>query len=575
MCSVIYRAKRSTASSRARPTTEKACALRDYGTGRWEGGDPSCDHKPPQAWVGDAGDLPYGGPNGLRANEAKAERRRGGVCHCGARRVDDQIGSEPTINEYVARLVDVFAELRRVLKPTGTVWLNLGDSFASKQNSGTGWDSSTLTRPEGRPRKIQTAQEASKHTNRNRFDLPQKNLLLIPARVAMALQESGWIVRQCVIWSKPNQLPESVRDRPATAHEYVFMLTKARWTGAIEPVSMSREEAAWLAAIVDGEGSICFSERANREWAPTISPRLSIVNTNKQLLERVAQITRLAVNHAPSPRRRRDGSEGRPIWTWQITDRKAAKIIQAIRPFLIAKGAQADLALAVYALNAKMKGGGSVGRTTDADLAYKRRAAAACSDLNHGRDVDLSWFRPRSLGRWEPQQAFYDAAAVKEPAKWERWGKQTSSKHARNGDDRVNGTHIQELTRPDLVEKFGHKRHLRSVWEIPTTPNGLAVCEDCESFFTNSADADTHRDRTGHELTQHYAAFPRKLVEKCLTAGCPPGGLVCDPFLGSGTTALVTRATGRRCVGVELRPAFARMTAWRLSQLSLLAEANV
>lgn len=139
----------------------------------------------------------------------------------------NQMGLEATIDEYVEGLVDVFREVRRVLADDGTLWLNLGDTWVTTPNSGAGWGSSTLTRPNGRARKVQIAQEASM-SNHRRFpaSLQRKQLLGVPWRVAFALQDDGWILRSEVIWQKPTAMPESVRDRPTYSHEHIFLLAK-------------------------------------------------------------------------------------------------------------------------------------------------------------------------------------------------------------------------------------------------------------------------------------------------------------------------------------------------------------
>ena len=137
-----------------------------------------------------------------------------------------QIGLEETPDRFVETLVGVFREVKRVLRDDGVLWLNLGDSYVAKPNSGTGWESSTLTKPDGRPRRAQLAQKASMKKHRDFGDLPGKNLIGIPWRVAFALQADGWVLRQDIIWSKPNPLPESVRDRCTKAHEYIFLLSK-------------------------------------------------------------------------------------------------------------------------------------------------------------------------------------------------------------------------------------------------------------------------------------------------------------------------------------------------------------
>lgn len=153
--------------------------------------------------------------------------------------VTGQLGLEKSPQEYVAALVEIFREVRRVLKPDGTLWLNLGDSYAG---SGRGGNPDAGTK-QGTNKGSQTIgvlygrEHESAVTERQRitaqFDalksngIKPKDLVGIPWRVAFALQQDGWYLRQDIIWAKPNPMPESVRDRCTKAHEYLFMLSKS------------------------------------------------------------------------------------------------------------------------------------------------------------------------------------------------------------------------------------------------------------------------------------------------------------------------------------------------------------
>jgi DNA modification methylase len=130
--------------------------------------------------------------------------------------VAGQIGLEATPDAFVAELVAVFADARRVLRDDGTVWLNLGDSYAGGGRGG-GAEGSKQQTNVGALLGPKKAPDGSK----------PKDLLGIPWRVAFALQADGWYLRQDIIWSKPNPMPESVRDRCTKAHEYIFLLSKS------------------------------------------------------------------------------------------------------------------------------------------------------------------------------------------------------------------------------------------------------------------------------------------------------------------------------------------------------------
>lgn len=154
--------------------------------------------------------------------------------------VAGQIGLELTPEEYVARLVEVFREVRRVLRKDGTLWLNLGDSYYSPRwNGGVGANSTINSqthqaafRDAQRARRSRKQSKASSHgqaANRVRgLDaLKPKDLIGIPWQVALALRADGWYLRQDIIWAKPNPMPESVRDRCTKSHEYLFLLSKS------------------------------------------------------------------------------------------------------------------------------------------------------------------------------------------------------------------------------------------------------------------------------------------------------------------------------------------------------------
>ncbi len=162
--------------------------LRDYQTAEWEQGDKECDHVEKK---------PFGGSSTLRDMslettkkevEGKSIQYKSKCKKCGAIRKDSQLGLEETPEEFIENMVKVFRGVKKALKDDGTLWLNLGDSYSQTKN---------------------------------------KQLLGIPWRVALALQQDGWYLRQDIIWHKPNPMPESVKDRCTKSHEYIFLLSKS------------------------------------------------------------------------------------------------------------------------------------------------------------------------------------------------------------------------------------------------------------------------------------------------------------------------------------------------------------
>lgn len=186
--------------------------LRDYQTAKWVGGDESCDHVERHSV--------HGGERADRDQTSQIFQYKDVCGKCGATREDKQLGLEETPEQYIENMVDVFRHVRDILADDGTIWVNIGDSYSRQGGSKSGlsrhWDGREKT-PE------------SMHGTRQAKDigLKPKDLIGIPWMLAFALRADGWYLRQDIIWSKPNPMPESVRDRCTKAHEYVFLLSKS------------------------------------------------------------------------------------------------------------------------------------------------------------------------------------------------------------------------------------------------------------------------------------------------------------------------------------------------------------
>ena len=194
--------------------------LRDYGGGGkvW-GGDPECNHE----WEGYTrpSENTRNNDNSLQLKSAYWEPQEQAFCeHCDA--WFGQLGLEPNPEQYVKNMVEVFREARRILKPEGTLWLNLGDSYVG---GGRGFQYSK----EGTIQKSYNDAGVRYGAPTGKIEgLKPKALVGIPWHVAFALQADGWWLRQDIVWAKPNCMPESVTDRCTKSLEYVFMLTKSK-----------------------------------------------------------------------------------------------------------------------------------------------------------------------------------------------------------------------------------------------------------------------------------------------------------------------------------------------------------
>ena len=193
--------------------------LRDYGTATWEGGDPNCPHyRTTKINQGNSTGHKHMDEMGQSVGDAIYKT----VCpKCGAIRIDEQIGLEETPEEYIESLVNVFREVKRVLKDDGTVWLNIGDSYAGGAGRW-GKDDNMSDKQSSNNGSIGQVSKPWKHEN-----IKPKDLIGIPWMLAFALRADGWYLRQDIIWSKPNPMPESVKDRCTKSHEYIFLLSKS------------------------------------------------------------------------------------------------------------------------------------------------------------------------------------------------------------------------------------------------------------------------------------------------------------------------------------------------------------
>ena len=317
-----------------------------------------------------------------------------------------EIGSEPTIGEFITGMVEVFDLCRQVLRDDGTMWVNMGDSYAS--NAG-GYDilGSKALNAVGSKR-----QQAIQRGDRTvlRSGLKAKDLIGQPWRLAFALQDAGWWLRQDIIWHKPNPMPESIKDRCTKAHEYMFLLSK--------------------------------SERYYFDQGAIRTPLSA---------ETKAQ-------------------------SFDTMDYKARD-------------------------KYKMPDGWNTG--------------------------------PGAHGSFHPEGREKGASASKRNS-FARESKNTAGEHGQKPQHRPERDEVHYAT----------SANKRSVWTVAT------------EAYPGS----------------HFATFPRALIEPCILAGAPAGGIVLDPFFGSGTTGQVAQQLGRRFLGIDINRANEPLQAERLRQPSLMLE---
>jgi site-specific DNA-methyltransferase (adenine-specific) len=353
--------------------------------------------------------------------------------------VKGQIGLEKTPQEYVKKMVTVFREVRRVLRDDGTLWLNLGDSYAS---NGKNRSVDQALKKTGLNGGLKTQACSLKQQNKIVNGLKPKDLIGIPWRVALALQADGWYLRQDIIWSKPNPMPESVTDRCTKSHEYIFLLSKS--------------------------AKYYFDNEAIREPA---------------------------------------GEKG----------------------------------------NANsFRGGAYCNGNKDNALLGKRTVSGNTKRLPSGWDVG-----PGSHGSFHKDGRGSDRYSFKR--KTDRPGPPGAMDQHREG-------------RADI--EYCGTRNKRSVWTIEDHNSLLNFLETnhpdiLKSYFNHEKD-DVWTCATYPYKKAHFATFPPKLIEPCVLAGCPKGGIILDIFSGSGTTSAVAFENGRQFLGLDLSPDYVELSKDRI-----------
>ena len=418
-----------------------------------------------------------------------------------------ELGLEKTPEEYVAKMVEIFRGVRRVLRKDGTLWLNLGDSYCMSSIRG---GSKPFSGNVGGHKGYEKG-SVKLGSRIIPIGLKPKDLCGIPWRVAFALQQPYY-------------------------------------TGRVK----KEVDRAWLASMIDGEGCMFIHKRkagqSNGQGYvrknDTYSAGLEVANTHMAIIQRCQEITGTG-SICTVERETRYKKRNIPLHRWNMRSNQCREIVREIYPYLVGKQHEARLLL----------GCPSSGR--DAEKAH-----ASLMALHNGRDAcidfkppdsmyeqgyylrqDLIWKKPNPMPESVTDRCtkaheyiflltksgryYYDADAVRVKGPGSKtWG----AKHNQNDPyEKQYGNRVKVVDNPLGANK-------RSVWTCTTKPFPEA----------------------------HFATFPPALIEPCVLAGCPEGGNVLDPFFGSGTTGLVACKHNRRFTGIELNPEYCEMAAKRI-----------
>lgn len=437
-----------------------------------------------------------------------------------------QIGLESTPDEFIAKLVAVFHEVKRVLRDDGTLWVNIGDSYAG--GGGGNYNTTGKTRANG----CQVTNVRNRSDWLTNADLKAKDLIGIPWMLAFALRQPyyDWQIKT-----------EAMR--------------------------------AWVAGIVDGEGCITIMEtKSSHSESLSYPPIVQVRMCDLEPMDRLVQAVGSSYGKPQHPPSHLAANQ-RPSYQWKVVSAQAANVIAEIYPFLTCKRKQAIVAWNHQAFRSA-RGNGPRMR---GDIEKEQFCKALINSLNQREPVDIpSWMKEPTIA-YEPgwylrQDLIWSKPNPMPESVTDRCTKAHEyifmlSKSARYYFDSVaiaeDSIHAGAVVKNDNgknseMGEYGatrtgflgevivkDTRNKRSVWTVTTKPFSEA----------------------------HFATFPPDLIEPAILAGCPVGGTVLDPFGGAGTTGLVCDRLQRNAILCELNPTYAEMARKRIfSDSPLFAE---
>jgi DNA modification methylase len=493
--------------------------LRDYGTGSWEGGDSTCDHKAPLGGGTVKGTSLVG--TGNREGYSADGQYRSNCKKCGARRIDQQLGSEPTVQEYVDKLVAIFRELRRVLRDDGTLWLNLGDTYATKPQ---GRSEEYLGRTGGN--EGLHARYARTHERVGDGGLPPGNLVGVPWRVAFALQEDGWVLRQDIIYAKPSPMPESVTNRCTKAHEYIFLLTKGR--DYFYDAEAIKEESLGTANRGTFRGGGVYTNNRSYNNSGDDGP----VSTDKGVPKEISQ-----------------NRNKRSVWTVSHGGGYQGAHFATYPPALIEP--------------CILAGTSEHGCCPRCGASWERVVGKARTTTRPGKDSKVYKIGMHDLrgGRHQNKGSLKPPVKVSNRLDGDITGNRDPERHVT--DTRTLGWYpgckcyglppLPKEPKPTIFKDDSHTHH--------KTPPGGSTPKPHKGFGGSKHERVPAPDDGS---SPEYKVWISEVVKLCAAAnkvwdpnddGEGEGAVPCvvlDPFLGSGTTALVCLDKGRACWGIDL-----------------------
>jgi DNA modification methylase len=553
--------------------------LRDYGLEPlvW-GGDDGHEHEwDEESYQRRSND---GGKSPKQASNAGANGRDEpilhAVCVCGAWR--GSLGLEPTIDLYVAHVVELFREVRRALRKDGTLWLNMGDTYAAGTHCAASF------------RRDRAAVNVQHPIPRG---LKPKDLCMMPARVALALQTDGWWLRSDIVWSKPNPMPESVTDRPTRAHEYVFLLAKGqRSSRTVKLANLSDQPAHLSQSLIRqnahlGADELCIRLASALTDCPQLQEYIRLPLLDAEVGANSADNSDSdTIVSLPSEHRALANAASRLL----SSNLSAKEFLQKLQRFGLRLG-QGNV-LIVGRTSIQLANTPGIYADGEGTIAVQDSGEVCKFDFQHGQIISV-W--PTTCNY------FYDTDAIREPnesvrergrpnghATWESFGHNTSAGTSSGGRNKRSVWEIAAEPYPEAHFATFPEKFVEPCILAGTSERG--VCPECGGPWERVVEV--REEYTEWAKTQRFygeggkgsafrmgktnsAVAPQKQDTTGWRPTCDCGheettpATVLDPFAGSGTVAYVAQRLGRRSIGIDLSAEYLELAAKRLEGLAL------
>jgi site-specific DNA-methyltransferase (adenine-specific) len=429
--------------------------------------------------------------------------------------VGGQLGLEPTFQEYIQKLCNIFDEVKRILKKEGTCWVNIGDTYSTVSGSmgKNKWSQPKYSIADGSmPEKIKTP-------------FPDKSLCQIPSRFAIEMtRRRGYIVK-------------------------------------------NETDEAWLGGIIEGEGCITIAHHNGY-----YEPRVQIAMVNKGVLDRVQQITGVGT---VSKQTERNNPKWRDSYIWKASGSTAAKICSDIFDYLVSKKEQARIIWRMVEMQKERERTGGdpyskVGQKySEKQMTERQKLFEEIKKHNQGNGTPTKLKNPTKNEPW----------ILRNTIIWHKPNCMPSSAKDRFTVD------FEKIFFFVKNKKYWFNQQFEPYTEPMNRWGGEKLVASGESSWDNGTGQTTYRDRdmrpnpegrnkravwsvnTKPYSGAHFATFPEKLIEPMVLAGCPEGGVVLDPFFGSGTTGVVAIRNRRNYIGIELNPEYIKLANDRIQSI--------